>query len=221
MCPISKVMEVKERILKIANELYMRYGVRSITMDEIAVQAGISKKTIYQFFADKDELVEAVFKAEIQQSESQCDRDRAASTNALEEVFKALDMIEEMFRNMNPTLVYDTQKFHPKAYQHLEKHKSEYLLSMIKDNIVRGQQEGLYREDINVDIMAHFRIESMMLPFNPAFSAKSRHNLADVEHEIMIHFLYGLASPKGYKLITKYQQERNKKTINNEKTMAK
>ncbi len=216
-----KAMEVKERILQKATNLFMKYGVRSITMDEIAVQTGISKKTIYQFFADKDELVEAVFKAEIDHSESCCNIDRAASANAVEEVFKAMDMVEEMFREMNPALLYEIQKYYPRAYLHMERHKNEYLLQLVKENLVRGMQEDLYRSDLKVDIIARFRVESMLLPFVPGYIGRNGHNLADVEYEIMMHFLYGLASPKGYKMITKYQQERNKKTNSDEKIMVK
>ncbi len=215
-------MEAKERILSKANELYMRYGVRSVTMDDIAEHSGVSKKTIYLFFADKDELVEAVLMEELSDSERCCTVDKASSVNAIDEMFKVMDQLEEMFHTMNPTLIYDLQKYHPKAYQQIEKHKSEFVFAMIKDNIERGIAEGLYREDINITIITRFRVESMMLPFHPAFHGKtSRFNIAYIESEILLHFLYGLASPKGYKLIQKYQQERLKKLIADEKKMVK
>jgi TetR/AcrR family transcriptional regulator, cholesterol catabolism regulator len=214
-------MEVKERILVKATELYMRYGIKSISMDDIALQSGVSKKTIYQFYADKDELIEAVFLGEINHSEACCDRDRAASVNAIDEVFKAMEMVEEMFSNMNPSLLYDIQKYHPRAYQHFEKHKNEYIQTMIRENLHRGIAEGLYREDFNADIITRFRLESMMLPFNPDFRTKGKYNLADMEIELTLHFLYGIVSPKGYKLILKYQQDRNKKTLTDEKKLVK
>jgi TetR/AcrR family transcriptional regulator, cholesterol catabolism regulator len=218
---LKRKMDVKERILLKATELYMHYGIRSVTMDDIALQSGVSKKTIYQFYADKDELIEAVFLGEINHSEACCDRDRAASVNAIEEVFKAMEMVEEMFRNMNPSLLYDVQKYHPGAYRHFEKHKNEYLQALIRDNMQRGIVEGLYREDFNADIITRFRLESMMLPFNPDFRTKGKYNLADMEIELTLHFLYGIVNPKGYKLILKYQQDRNKKTLADEKKLVK
>jgi TetR/AcrR family transcriptional regulator, cholesterol catabolism regulator len=214
-------MDVKERILVKATELYMRYGIKSVSLDDIAVQSGVSKKTIYQFYADKDELIDAVFLAEIHHSEACCDRDRAAAVNAIEEVFLAMEMVEEMFRNMNPSLLYDIQKYHPRAYQHFEKHKNEYLQMVIRENLLRGIAEGLYREDFNADIITRFRLESMMLPFNPEFRTKGKYNLADMEIELTLHFLFGIVSPKGYKLILKYQQDRNKKTTADEKKLVK
>jgi TetR/AcrR family transcriptional regulator, cholesterol catabolism regulator len=214
-------MDVKERILQKATELYMQYSVRSVTMDDIAEQSGVSKKTIYQFFADKDELVQAVFQAEINDSESCCNIDRVASANAIEEVFKAMEMVERMFRSMNPAVIYDVQKYHPGAYLHFEKHKNEYLHTVIKENLERGIAEGLYRTDLNVDIITRFRLESMMLPFNPSFRTARKYDLADLEIELTLHFLHGIVNPKGYKLILKYQEERNKTTLKDEKKLVK
>lgn len=218
---ILRFMDVKERIQQKARELYMRYSVRSVTMDDIAEQTGVSKKTIYQFFADKDELVEAVFLAEVQESEICCDADRAHSANAIEEVFRAMEMVERMFRSMNPAVLYDTQKYHPKAYRHFEKHKNDYLQAVVRENLQRGIQEGLYREDLNEDIITRFRLESMMLPFDPAFATIGKYDVADLEVELTLHFLYGIVSPKGYKMIVKYQQEKNKKTLKDEKKLVK
>lgn len=214
-------MDVKERILQKATELYMRFSVRSVTMDDIAEQSGVSKKTIYQFFADKDELVQAVFLAEINESESCCNIDRCAAANAIEEVFKAMEMVERMFRSMNPAVIYDVQKYHPSAYRHFEKHKNEYLHTVIKENLARGIAEGLYRADMNVDIITRFRLESMMLPFSPSFRTVRKYDLADLEIELTLHFLYGIVNPKGYKLILKYQEERNKTTLKDEKKLVK
>jgi TetR/AcrR family transcriptional regulator, cholesterol catabolism regulator len=74
---------------------------------------------------------------------------------------------------------------------------------------------------MNTDIITRFRLESMMLPFDPAFKTKAKYNLADVEVELTLHFLFGIVSPKGYKLILKYQQDRNKKTLADEKKLVK
>jgi AcrR family transcriptional regulator len=207
---LIKQMDVKERILLKATELYMRYGIRSVSMDDIAVQSGVSKKTIYQFYADKDELIEAVFLSQINHSEACCEKDRAASVNAI-----------EMFRSMNPSLLFDIQKYHPRAFHHFEKHKNDYIQTVIRENLQRGIAEGLYREDFNTDIITKFRLESMMLPFNPDFRTKGKYNLADLEIELTLHFLYGIVNPKGYKLILKYQLDRNKKTLADEKKLVK
>jgi AcrR family transcriptional regulator len=207
----------KERIKIQATDLFMKYGVRSVSMDDIANSLGMSKKTIYQFYADKDELVDAVVLHEIQHNESCCELDRKGSENAVHELFLAMDMVVEMFHSMNPSLLYDLQKYHPKAFQKFHSHKNEYLYSVIRENLVRGIEEDLFRDDINIDIISRFRVEIMMLPFNPEFQAKVKHNLAEIEEELILHYLFGLVNAKGYKLILKYKQERTKKTISDAK----
>ena len=200
-------IETGIRIKQKAHSLFMQYGLRSVSMDDIATSLGMSKKTIYQYYADKDELIEAVINEQVQQSRGLCERDQQASDNAVHEIFLAMDMIMEMLGTMNPSLVFDMQKYHPKAFQKFQQHKNEYLYNVIRNNLERGIREGLYREDINLDILARFRVESIIIPFNPDFHSKLKYSLAKLEKELIIHFLYGLASLKGYKLILKYQQE--------------
>lgn len=201
-------MEVQERIKQKADELFRRYGIRSVTMDEIASQLGMSKKTIYQYCADKDQLVDAVTIDEIQFSEKSCLKNRAASANAIEEIFLIMEFVEVMFRNMNPAMLYDLEKYHPESYKRFLEHKNKFLFEMIKQNLERGIKEELYRPEINVEIMTHFRLESMMLGFNIQLFPPTKFNLAELQQEIIEHFLYGLATLKGYKLILKYKQQR-------------
>lgn len=205
-----QIMEIKDRIQEKATELFMRFGIRSVSMDDIATQLGISKKTIYQSYADKDELVDAVMEANIYQTQKDCGLCSEQSANAVEEIFMTMEMIQEQFRHMNPMIVYDLQKFHLRAYQKLTNHKNEFLLSIIRNNIEKGIQEGLYRKDLNADILSKFRLESMMIAFNMDIFPPSKYNLADVTQIIIEHFLFGLATIEGHQLILKYQKERSK-----------
>ena len=204
-------IDTAERIKQKAHTLFMQYGLRSVSMDDIAQGLGMSKKTIYQYFEDKEELIVAIVSQEIKSRQACCENERTISTNAIHEIFLAMDMVVEMFRNMNPSLIYDMQKYHPKAFEIFSNHKDRYLYNVIRENIKRGIIEELYRSDINLDIISRYRIESMMLPFNPDFHSKVKNNLAEIEEEFIIHYLLGLASIKGRKLILKYQKERTKK----------
>lgn len=205
------------RIRQKAHELFMQYGLRSVSMDDIATSLGISKKTIYLYYADKDELVEAVVDTEFTKNESICEYDRGHSKNAVHEIFMAMDMVVEMFSTMNPSLIFDMQKYYPGAFKKFHTYKNDYLFSVIRDNVIRGISEELYRPEINVDIISRFRVESIMIPFNPEFHAKMKYNMAEIEEEFIIHFLFGMASLKGYKMIVKYQQERINKNKDGKK----
>ena len=207
----------KERIKLKANELFMKFGIRSVSMDDIANNLGMSKKTIYQYYADKDELVDAVIDHEINHNESCCELDKGKSENAVHELFLAMDMVVEMFRTMNASVLHDMQKYHPRAFLKFHKHKNDFLYSVIRENLVRGIREDLYRDDLNINIVARFRVDTMLLSFDPEFQAKIKHNMADIEQEIILLYTHGLVNSKGYKLILKYKQERTKKTVSDAK----
>jgi len=199
--------EIGLRIKQKAHDLLMQYGIRSVSMDDIANALGMSKKTIYQHFADKDELVEAVISDKIVESQICCIRDKDSAKDAIHEVFLAIEMMQELFQNMNPTVIYDMEKFHPKSFTIFNQHKQQFLYKVIKENIERGISEQLYRSEIAIDIIVRSRLENMMLAFNQQVFPKSKFNLVTVQTQLTEHFLYGLASSKGYKLILKYQQE--------------
>jgi AcrR family transcriptional regulator len=199
----------KERILQKSHELFMRYGIRSVSMDDIAAQLGMSKKTLYQFYTDKEELVDAVLSALLENNRTQCLADRQKAENAIHEVFQAFDMMQEMFTNMNPSIVFDLEKYHPTVSKKLQQHKSVFMYQVIKQNLERGIKEEIYRPEINIDVLTRFRIESMMLAFNSEIFPNNRTQLVGIQEEILEHFLYGLSSPKGHKLIQKYKQQKN------------
>jgi len=202
--------DMKERIQQKANDLFRRYGVKSITMDEIATQLGVSKKTIYHFYSDKDELVEAVVGNVISYAQQSCEVHKEGAANAVDEIFRAMEFIREMFTGLNPAMVYDLDRFHPKAYKTFVDHKNKYLYQLIVKNLERGIAEGLYRPDINIDVMAKFRLEGMMMAFNQEIFPSTKYNMAEIQQVIIEHILFGVASLKGYNLILKYQQERIK-----------
>ena len=123
-----------------------------------------------------------------------------------------MERIVEQFRNMNPMVLYDLQKFYFNAFQKFLKYKNGFLLEVIRKNIERGVKEELYRPEINTDIMSRFRLESIMIPFNINIFPPKKYNLAEVTMEIIEHYLYGLATLKGHKLILKYKQEKKSST---------
>lgn len=203
-------METKERIAAKAEELFMQYGIRSVSMDDIANNLAMSKKTLYQYFADKDELVEAVVDGHIDIVEGDCMNCRKDAKDAIHEIFLTMEHIMQEFNNMNPMLLYDLEKFHFKAYQRFKNYKDKFLLQIIRSNIEWGIKEELYRADLNVDVLSKYRIESIMIPFNVAVFPPGKYNLAKTSQIMIENFTYGLATIKGHKLIQKYNEQRQK-----------
>src|SRR5450631_1943619 len=210
-------MDAKERILNKAAELFMKYGIRSITMDEIAAQLGISKKTIYQFFTDKDDMVEAVINLEIYKNESDCIQYRDESENAVHQIFLAVESLEEMLKYTNPIMLYDLEKHHPKSFVKIREYKYRFLYKMITENLRAGIEEENYRSDIDLDVTAKWRIESAFLVFNPDLFPHSKYKISEVNFELALLFLHGVTTAKGKQLIEKYSTERIKKSSHEQK----
>jgi AcrR family transcriptional regulator len=204
---IERNMEYKDRILQKATDLFMRYGIRSITMDEIAAQLGISKKTIYQFFTDKDEIVEAVVNQQCKKNELECIEFRKNSENAVHAIVIAMQETEEMLSGMNPLIMYDLEKHHPKSFKRFKDFKYQFFFKEIKENLQRGIEEELYRPDLIIDIVAKHRIESAFMGFNQDLFPHSRYNMGDVINELGYLFLYSITTLKGRKMIEKYIQK--------------
>ncbi|MDQ6723012.1 MAG: TetR/AcrR family transcriptional regulator [Thermoproteota archaeon] len=207
---LHPIMEIKDRIKQKADELFRTYGIKSVTMAEIASRLGVSKKTIYQTFSDKDELVDHVVGDLLANTQMCCLTDKQKATNAVHEIFLAMEMVQQMFENMNPVILYDIERNHPATFQKFLQHKNKFLLQVLKENIERGKKEELYRNDINTDVIARIRLETMLLPFNPEIFPKNKFNLAELQQQLIEHFLFGVATIKGHKLILKYQQQNKK-----------
>lgn len=193
-----------------AAELFMRYGIRSITMDEIATQLGVSKKTIYQFFTDKDEMVEAVITEEVGKNEAECRAFQSQGANAVHEIFLAMEDMQEMMSAMNPQMMYDLEKHHAAAYRKLKYYKYQFLHSIITENLQRGIREGLYRKELNIDLTARYRIETAFMSFNTEAFPSNRFSMAQTARELALLFMYSVCNSSGKKWIEKYLNERQK-----------
>lgn len=215
--PMGEI-EIKERIKQQAHDLIMQYGIRSVSMDDIANSLGMSKKTIYQYFADKDELIEGVVDDVIKRNEKLCLNDCMNAENAVHEIMLAKEFTTEMLKAMNPSVMFDMQKYHPGAFIKFQRHRTEFLFNIIRANILRGINEDFYRNDLRTELVARLRVESLLIPFSPEFQAGIKYTLAEVQEELIELYLYSLVNAKGHKMISKYKQEREKKIQNNAKT---
>lgn len=208
-------MEAKERIIQEAKNLFLRLGIRSVSMDEIATQMGISKKTLYQHFQDKDQLVDLVLEEQIKQMQAETIQAVHSSSNAIGEIFNTMDMMVRHSSNMNPMVLFDLQKYHFGSFQKFAAHKNDFLFNIISNNLKKGVEEGLYRSDINIEILAKFRLETLMIGFNMDAFPTNKFNVTDVSLVIIENFLYGLATEKGFNMIESYKNKRKENNLIN------
>jgi len=198
-------MEIRDRIIHKSHELFLRYGVKSITMDDIAKPMGISKKTIYQFFKDKNELVHSVVNKILEVQQNTIKTIHATATDPIAEVLKLSDFIKETMQDMGMSVMYELEKYHPVTYLLIEEFKEKCVSDMIIKNLAKGIEMGLYRGDIDVNVLAKLRVQEIQMGFNSTLFPSSKYTVQQVQLELLNHFIYGICTLKGHKLINKYK----------------
>lgn len=198
-------LDLKERIVGCAHDLFFRMGFRRVTMDDIANKCGVSKKTIYQHFKDKDTVVLEVTRNYLTQEEKGLDEIHRKAQDPIEELVYISKWFRELLSEMEPSLVFDMQKYHHAAWSVFNEHKEKCMFCSLIENLEKGKEMGLYRSEINSDIISRFRVESTELLFNPEKFQSSKHSIRDVQMEVFDHFVYGLVTDKGKKLFEKHK----------------
>ena len=200
-------MEPLQKILGASAELFSQYGFKTITMDDIARRAGISKKTLYQQFANKEEVVNESVVWYKDQMTQNCGATLANAENAIEAMVLMMAFFDNMNKRINPMAMFEMQRFFPEAFKTFRTMLEDRDVVMIRGNIEQGIKEGLYREEINADLLARYRLETSLLILQPNLLVNDRNSLLSVALEIGEHFLYGIMTVKGIELFKKYKEK--------------
>jgi TetR/AcrR family transcriptional regulator, cholesterol catabolism regulator len=198
-------LEPKERIIAGARELFFRHGTKTITMEDIAKHLGMSKKTLYQFFANKNDLVDSMMLQQLNDHESDCSLMASESTNVIEEIFALMNYMGNFFSQINPNLFYDLQKYHKSSWDLFRKFKDDYIVKMVEESLLKGIKQGLVRADLDIKTIARMRVKQVELGFDPQLYPPDKFKIADVQQALLDHFLHGVCTLKGHKLINKYK----------------
>ena len=197
-------MEMKlENILDKVFEMYNRYGVKSVTMDDVAAMLGMSKKTLYLHVQDKNDLVNKVITRALEQFENKKGCIIKKELSAIEELVEITSMMNEHLKKYNPALDYDLKKYYPMLFKKLSEKRREGIYRGISRNLEKGLKEGFYREEIDVDIITRIFVSRVELSFeNPMFTSEEMTS-SKVFKEIMIYHLHGICNLKGLKILGK------------------
>lgn len=204
---VSLHVEMIDRIIQAGSETFFKYGIRSVPLDQLASELGISKKTIYQHFKDKDELVMAIVKCSLDAERARADECYANSKNPIHEIIQASELMNEIMININPTFLVDLEKYHPKAWKVFSESKSDFLVD-IERNLNDGIAQGLYRPDLNISILSRMRLESVEMGLNQDFFPARSFNVTEVNLAFLDHFIRGIVTEKGLKLYESYKSEK-------------
>lgn len=199
--------DLKQKIIEGAQGLFIQYGIRSVSMDDVARALSMSKKTLYQHFSNKNELVTVAVEDYMKGEMSEFSEIKDTSSNAIEELFNLSKCMREHVFKINPSMLYDLQKYHADAWAIFQRFKSDFLRRQVMDNINNGVKEGFYRPEVDPRVIAILRMETVQLAFNNDIFPRSEFNFLEVQVQLFEHFVHGLLSEKGKQLYTEYQSK--------------
>ncbi|MEM9340054.1 MAG: TetR/AcrR family transcriptional regulator [Bacteroidota bacterium] len=204
-------LDPKEKILQDAEELFLRYGVRSVTMDDVARESSMSKKTLYQYFDNKDKLVSEVALQHLKKERKEFEEIERTAKDAIHEIFLVTLCLRKHIYKANPTLLHDMQKYHAEAWGYYLDFKNTYVRGYIERNIKKGMEEGFFRSNIDAAVLSILRVEEVQLIFNTKIFPPSQFDFAEVQEQVLNHFIYGLLTKEG---LVKYEEHLKSETLN-------
>jgi TetR/AcrR family transcriptional regulator, cholesterol catabolism regulator len=200
-------MDVKTEIVVRSEQLFMRVGVKSVTMDDISRELGMSKKTIYQHFDNKDSLIEAVINTHVEREQSCTESIISSAKDALDEVKKIGVFLASTIEDVSPSTLFDLQKYYYKSWEILMKKQDEHIINSIVRNIEKGIAEGNYRPDVNPDVIARIYAKATYMIVEEIANPNSKFSRKEMIWELHNYHIHAIATPKGLKLWNKYNEE--------------
>lgn len=198
---------MKDKILQKAAASFMKYGFKSVSMDDIARELGISKKTLYQYFENKEDLIFQTLESHIEEESCRNDLIRNASRDALDALLRYAQHDIMEFQEISPSAVYDLKKYYPQAWEMVEKKQTVYGIDAISHNLERGIAEGLYRSNLKPRLVAPLYITIVNTMFDEKFFPRKQFRFEEVFRELIHLFIQGIVSEKGQRRLSQYLQE--------------
>ena len=199
LCP--QIM--KQKILEKSNELFLNLGVKSVTMDEIATALGVSKKTIYKYFTNKTDLVDAVTGLMFDAICNSIDEICARKLNPIDELFFIKRAVLEHLNDEKSSPVYQLQKYYPKIYASLKQKQFHMMHKTIQDNLERGIQSGLFRESIDKDFISRMYFNGMVGIKDQELFPLKKYSMNTLMDYYLEYHLRGISTEKGIKQLEK------------------
>lgn len=204
-------MEVRDKIVEKASELMLQYGIRTVTMDDISKDLGISKKTIYQYFKDKKDLVNTITELHLDIEKTRFESTACDGVDSVQELILISQCLRASMQDMKMNILNELQKFYPEAWKMYEDFKKNTMMCSITRVIMKGQEEGYFRSELDPELMAIVRMEQVQsFILNQNLYPKEKYTLAEAQMQLFDHFMHGLFTIEGHQLFNQYTTEKLK-----------
>jgi AcrR family transcriptional regulator len=188
---------MKEKILHKASEMFLNLGFKSVTMDDIASELGMSKKTIYSHFPTKLKLVQATTFFVLENVNEAICSILSADLNPIKEVFTIKSIINNQLKNEKSSPHYQLQKYYPKIFKQLKDKQFESVNECVVNNLKRGIEQGYYRKEINIDLITRFYFSGNMSLTNYDIFPLNSYAMSELKDAFLEYHIRAIATEKG------------------------
>jgi len=198
-------MERRDRIIEEALKLFMKYGIRNITMDDLAKHLGISKRTIYEYFKDKDSLLLQCVKSLASDQKKRINHIIKTSPHVIDSIYQIIGEKSALMRTLNPLFMEDMRKYHPSIFKLI--HKSDELddISLTEQLLIYGIEEGIFFPEINTSLVARFMQEMFRLFGNSEVFPLEQYDRTEMIENIFMAYIRGLCTNDGIEILERYK----------------
>ncbi|MCF8378546.1 MAG: TetR/AcrR family transcriptional regulator [Bacteroidales bacterium] len=202
------MIEANDTFYLKVGELYRKYGVKSVTMDDIARELGMSKKTLYSLVTDKRDLIEKILEVEFSENLKGFVGIQSSGQNAIEELFSVHNFMKSQLKFHSHAFEYDLKKYYPEIYNSLMEKKREVMYKSVLENINRGKKEGIYRMELKGELISSLYIARMESTKDNNVLSLEYFITPEIFQEYLIYHIRGIANNKGIEILEHYL-ERN------------
>lgn len=203
--------EKLDHILSESLRLFKKNGIRSVTMDDISKELGMSKKTIYQHFANKTELVEKVLNHMLVKESTVCVNEAELKLNAIDVLLAVSRNVSKQMKDLNPINAFELQKYYPALFREFVNKKRDHVFLQVKQNFAQGISEGIYRNDLDIDLVARLYIQKLVDVHDQEFLASVNFGFEKVFQVMFDNHIRGIANAEG---LAYYEKQTNTLNIN-------
>jgi len=200
-----------ERILAESLKLFKKNGIRSISMDDVAKELGMSKKTIYQYVENKQDLVAMVLSYMHEKESTACIDGDVKNMNAIDILLAVSRNVSKQMKDLNPINAFELQKYYPAIFREFVIKKRDHVFAQVKQNFTQGIAEGIYRNDLDIDLVARLYIQKLVDVHDPEFLSSVNFGFEKVFQVMFDNHIRGIANAEG---LAYYEKQINTQNTN-------
>ena len=191
---MNEHQDIKIKILRGAETLFMKYGFKSITMDDVSRELGISKKTLYQYFEDKNDLVKQTVQQHLEDQKASCNNIETQKLDPITYMLNISDSVSVQLRQINPGVLFDLRKYFKTSWDSFIEFKTSFIYKNVLHNLETGQSKGYYHKDIDIKLIASLYVHLIDFLVSPVEFQDEHKNFKEMHFEIMKYHLRALCT---------------------------